>query len=68
MDIKVVLLAVAIVGISVAAIAIKMFMVKGGEFKKVCGSIDPETGKTIPCTCKSGEDFSAEACDNTEEV
>lgn len=53
MDIKVILLAIILVGIAVAAIAIKMFFIKGGEFKKSCGSVDPETGKPMPCGCKS---------------
>jgi hypothetical protein len=65
MNLTVVLLAVIIVGISIAGIAIKMFVIKGGEFKKVCGSIDPKTGKPIPCTCKSPEPYSQESCDNT---
>jgi len=65
MNLTVVLLAVVIVGISIAGIAIKMFMVKDGEFRKVCGSVDPKTGKPIPCSCKSPEPYSTESCDNT---
>ncbi len=66
MNLIVILLAVLIVGISIAGIAIKMFMVKDGEFQKVCGSVDPKTGKPVPCTCKTTEPYSPEDCDNTE--
>jgi len=38
-----------------------MFLKKDGEFQKVCGSIDPDTGQRVDCTCgKSSE----EMCDN----
>lgn len=48
---KIMLLAVLLVGLSWVGIAIKMFVQKGGKFTKSCGSIDPETGKTMPCSC-----------------
>ncbi len=52
---KVVLLAIIIVALAVGAIAIKMFLVKGGEFRKSCSSVDPATGKPLGCTCGEGE-------------
>ena len=64
MNIKVILLAIVLVGIAMAAIAIKMFFIKGGEFKKSCGSVDLKTGKPLPCSCgHSGE--SKGTCENT---
>ncbi|GAB1402839.1 MAG: hypothetical protein PHX54_01400 [Lentimicrobiaceae bacterium] len=62
MILKVVLLAVLIVGLSIAGIAIKMFAQKGGEFKKSCGSVDPHTGQRLGCSCGKAE---GTACDNT---
>ncbi len=61
MILKVVLLAVLIVGFSIAGIAVKMFFKKGGEFKKSCGSVDPHTGQRIGCSCGKAEGTS---CDN----
>lgn len=61
MILKVVLLAVLIVGLSIAGIAVKMFFKKGGEFKKSCGSVDPHTGQRIGCSCGKVEGAS---CDN----
>lgn len=65
MILKVVLLAIVIVGLSIAGIAIKMFVVKGGEFKKSCGSTDPKTGQRIGCSCGKTEGTS---CDNEKKL
>ncbi len=51
-----------IVAIAVAALAIKIFLIKGGEFRKSCSSVDPATGQRIGCTCGHGEGGSA--CEN----
>jgi hypothetical protein len=64
MDLKVILLAIGIVGIAFAGIAIKMFFIKGAEFKKSCGSVDPKTGKPLACGCKSSPE---DACHNQQE-
>ncbi|MBW6490878.1 MAG: hypothetical protein K0B15_06735 [Lentimicrobium sp.] len=61
MILKVLLLAVVIIGFSIAGIAIKMFLKKGGEFKKSCSSVDPNTGQRLGCTCGKSEGV---ACDN----
>ena len=37
--------------ISFCFIGIKMFLKKGGEFKKQCSSVDPLTGERIGCSC-----------------
>lgn len=42
---------IALVGLAFAGIAIKMFLKKGGEFKKQCSVKDPQTGKSLGCTC-----------------
>jgi len=52
---KVFLLSAILIGIAIAAIAIKMFVKKDGEFKKTCSTIDPETGESLGCTCGKGD-------------
>lgn len=51
MILKLLLITVVLVGIALAGIAIKMFVLKGGEFKKQCSSVDPTTGKRLGCSC-----------------
>jgi hypothetical protein len=60
---KILILSVILVGLAIAGIAIKMFLKKGGEFKKQCSSIDPGTGERFGCTC--GKADGGEACDNS---
>ncbi|KAF0200373.1 MAG: hypothetical protein FD170_3548 [Bacteroidetes bacterium] len=60
MILKVVLLAVIIIGLSIAGIAIKMFLKKGGEFKKSCSSVDPATGERYGCSCGKAEGTTCE--------
>jgi hypothetical protein len=55
MLLKILIPAIIIIGLSMAAIAIKMFVKKGSEFKKSCGSVDPTTGRKVACTC-GGQD------------
>ena len=52
---KLLIISVVLIGLAIAGIAIKMFVKKGGEFQKSCGSIDPETGKRTACTCGKEE-------------
>jgi len=42
---------IALIGIAVAGIAIKMFVKKNGEFKKQCSVKDPKTGESLGCSC-----------------
>lgn len=63
MILKIVLLAVAIIGFSIAGIAVKMFLKKDGEFKKSCSSVDPNTGQRLGCTCGNAE---GSTCDNNQ--
>ncbi|MBP1645008.1 MAG: hypothetical protein H6Q16_583 [Bacteroidetes bacterium] len=37
--------------LSFCFIGIKMFLKKGGEFKKQCSTVDPLTGERIGCSC-----------------
>lgn len=60
---KIILLSILIIGIAIAAIAIKLFVKKEGEFKKSCSSVDPETGKRIGCSCGHGD--GGDHCENT---
>lgn len=52
---KVILITIVLIALAIAGIAIKMFVLKGGEFKKHCGSVDPKTGQKVPCTCGKPE-------------
>ncbi|HLO90170.1 MAG: membrane or secreted protein [Chloroflexota bacterium] len=54
MILKLLLITIVLVGIALAGIAIKMFFIKGGEFKKQCSSVDPTTGRRLGCSCESG--------------
>jgi hypothetical protein len=58
---QLILISVLLVGLAIGGIAIKMFLKKGGEFQKSCGSVDPTTGRRIECTCGKPSD---EVCDN----
>jgi hypothetical protein len=62
---EVYLLAIALVGLAIGGIAIKMFLIPGSTFTKTCGSsVDPKTGKSIPCSCASD---GGESCHNQDE-
>lgn len=52
---KVLLVTVGLLALAFAAIGIKMFLKKDGEFKKQCSTIDPKTGERMGCTCGSQE-------------
>jgi hypothetical protein len=58
---KLLIVTIVVVGLAIAAIAIKMFVKKGGEFKKSCSSVDPDTGERFGCTCGKS---SGEVCEN----
>lgn len=52
---KLLLITIVLVGFAIAAIAIKMFVQKGGQFTKSCSSVDTETGEKIGCVCGDGD-------------
>ncbi|HPE86951.1 MAG: hypothetical protein PHT77_03005 [Bacteroidales bacterium] len=54
MMLKVILISILLLALAVSALAIKMFVKKGGEFKKSCSSVHPETGERIGCSCGGG--------------
>lgn len=54
MYLKLILLSTVIIGIALAGIAIKMFVLKNGEFKKQCSSVDAQ-GNKMGCSCGGGE-------------
>ncbi len=60
---KIVLLTALIIGLAIAAIAVKLFVKKDGEFKKSCSSVDPTTGRRVGCTCGNADGGST--CENT---
>ena len=39
------------VAFTMAGLGIKMFFIKGAEFKRHCDSVDPKTGERSGCTC-----------------
>jgi len=47
------LISVILVALTFCGIAIKMFVRKGGEFKRQCLTIEFESGETIGCVCKA---------------
>ncbi len=53
---KLIIISIILLAIAFAAIAVKMFVIKGGSFKKSCGSVDPATGKRISCECGEKEE------------
>jgi hypothetical protein len=55
------LITIVLLGLAIAGIAIKMFVKKGGEFQKSCGSVDPDTGQRTTCSCGKKSD---ETCEN----
>ncbi len=58
---KLIIVAIVLIGISFAGIAIKMFFIKDAQFKKSCSSVDPQTGQQLGCSCGGVESTS---CDN----
>jgi len=58
MYLKLILLSIVVIGIALAAIAIKMFVLKDGEFKKQCSSVDA-SGQRFGCSC-GGDETSCE--------
>ncbi|MEE4256346.1 MAG: hypothetical protein V2I47_04850 [Bacteroidales bacterium] len=59
---KILIISVVLIGLAIAGIAVKMFLKKGGEFKKQCSSVDPDTGERFGCTC--GKVDGGESCEN----
>lgn len=59
MYLKLILLSIVIIGLAMAGIAIKMFVLKNGEFKKQCSSVDA-SGQRLGCSCGATEG----SCDN----
>lgn len=56
MILKLLLITIILVAIALAGIAIKMFVIKGAEFKKQCSSVDPTTGQRLGCSCGGAGD------------
>lgn len=52
---KLILITAVLIAFAIAAIAIKMFVQKGGQFTKSCSSVDMETGEKIGCVCGDGD-------------
>ena len=59
---KILIVTIVLLALAISGIAIKMFLKKGGEFKKQCSSVDPETGDRFGCTC--GKAKGGETCEN----
>ena len=57
---KILLLAIILVGLAWIGIAIKMFIQKDGKFTKTCGSVDPASGKMLPCSCETKKALTCE--------
>jgi hypothetical protein len=61
-EIKILIASIILLGLAISGIAIRMFLKKGGEFKKQCSSVDPQTGERYGCTC--GKNDGGDSCDN----
>ena len=57
---KLILVAIILLGFAFAGIAIKMFFVKNAEFRKSCSSIDPQSGEHLGYSCGGDESTSCE--------
>ena len=51
MYLKLFLITIVLMAVVFAALGIKMFIKKDGEFKKQCSTVDPQTGKNLGCSC-----------------
>ncbi len=58
---KLLIITITFIGLAIALIAIKMFVKRNGEFKKLCSSIDPTTRERYGCTCNKSKE---ETCEN----
>ena len=65
---KILLLAVVLLGFAFAGFAVKMFFKKDGEFKKQCSSVNPKTGQPFGCVCGGEGDGSCENKDKVNEL
>lgn len=54
------IVATVLLGIAIAGIAVRLFFVKGSEFRKSCSSVDPGTGQKLGCTCGGEAEGSCE--------
>ncbi|HOW31205.1 MAG TPA: hypothetical protein PLP88_06545 [Bacteroidales bacterium] len=59
---KLILVATILIGIAFAGIAIRMFFIRDGQFRKSCSSVDPKTGKAMDCSCGGSADST---CNNS---
>jgi len=53
---KLILAAVILLSLAFAGIAIRMFFIKDGQFRKSCSSVDLNTGQKLGCTCGGGDE------------
>lgn len=60
--IKLILVATVLLGLAFAGIAVRLFLLKDGQFRKSCSSVDPKTGQKLGCTCGGDPDT---ACENS---
>ena len=62
MFIDILIFSIILLGLAFGGFAIKILLIKNGEFKKSCSSIDPETGQSYGCSC--GGTSGGENCEN----
>lgn len=67
MFLKILLISIVFLALAFAGFAVKMFFLPGGEFKKQCSSVDPNTGRKIGCHCE-GEGEGEGNCENKEKA
>ncbi len=66
MYLKLFLITIVLMAVVFAALGIKMFIKKDGEFKKQCSTVDPHTGKNLGCSCEGAPGDGS--CRNDDDV
>jgi len=66
MFVKLLIITALVVLIALVALAVKILFTKTGKFEKSCGSVDPTTGKRMPCSC--GSEKEQECHNQAEEI
>lgn len=58
---KLIIPAIILIALAMMGFAIKMFFIKGAQFKKTCSSIDTGNSEKIGCTCSTN---TTDTCEN----
>ena len=48
---KLLLLPIALLALAFTGLALRLFLIKVGRYRRFCNNVDLETGQKIVCTC-----------------